>query len=76
MARKKNSEHDEPMLTKARKPKKKDGLLQVKTNAQEREAMQLKADRYTNGNLSEWVRYSSICLEPRPEHLAEMEEGA
>lgn len=38
------------------------------TIAEER-AMQDKADRYFAGNVSDWIRYATIELEPRKEDL-------
>ena len=45
-----------------------DKHILVKFTSFEHHRAQAKADRYTKGNLSEWLRYSAT-LEPRPEDI-------
>lgn len=55
-------------LKQAIKPKK-NKLLNLKVTPKEMHQIQLKADKYTGGNVSEWIRYASIQLEPRVSDL-------
>ena len=49
--------------------KKKDRPILVKLDQLEHNVIKRKADKYTNGNMSEWIRYASLNLEPREEDL-------
>lgn len=41
----------------------------VELTRDEKSRIQKKAELYTKGNMSEWVRYASLNLEPRKEDL-------
>lgn len=49
-------------------------MVQIKMTFQEHRASQIKADRYADGNLSEWGRFAMIALDPLPEHLIIVED--
>lgn len=55
-------------LKQAIKPKK-DNLINFKATDLEMNLIQRKADKYTGGNVSEWIRYASIQLEPKQSDL-------
>ena len=48
---------------------KKAKLINFKVNELELAQIQTKADHYTNGDLSKWLRYAAIELEPKTEDL-------
>lgn len=49
--------------------KKKDKKFLLKLSDSDLERMRKKADQYTGGNLSAWIRYASSRLEPKEEDL-------
>lgn len=49
--------------------KKKDKRLLVALNEEQDKLIQAKADRYTNGNMSHWVRYASVNHVPKDSDL-------
>ena len=40
-------------------------LMNFKVTDEERALMQAKADKYTNGNVSDWLRYAGTKLDPK-----------
>lgn len=46
-----------------------DRLINIKVTETELKAIKAKARRYTAGNLSSWIRYSSIELKPKAKDL-------
>lgn len=50
------------------KPKKKN-LINFKATDLEMTLIQKKADKYAGGNVSEWLRYAAIQLDPRASDL-------
>jgi hypothetical protein len=52
--------------------KQKHSLMTVKVSKAEFERIKAKAKRYAAGNLSEWVRYAAIELEPKPDDLVDV----
>ena len=46
-------------------------LINVKVTKNQAEKMQSNADKYCEGNLSAWLRYSSIKHKPRKSELVE-----
>lgn len=44
-------------------------LFNFRYNDEEREKIKAKADRFTYGNMSAWIKYAALELEPRPEDL-------
>lgn len=57
-------------LIKKRKHKR-DKIVQIKVNKKEFIAMKRNAFKYADGNLSMWIRYAAIVLEPMDEHSEE-----
>ena len=58
-----------PKLKVAKQKKTK--LINVKVNIDEGDKMQANANKYCEGNLSEWIRYSSMNLKPRKSDLVD-----
>lgn len=48
---------------------KKQKLINFKCTDEELAVIKAKAEKYANGNLSEWIRYAAIELEPRSKDL-------
>jgi hypothetical protein len=44
-------------------------LLTVKVTAKELEEIKAKAQKFTAGNVSAWVKYSAIELDPKPKDM-------
>jgi uncharacterized protein (DUF1778 family) len=44
-------------------------LLNLKVTDEERKLIKLNADKYANGNISEWVRYASLNFLPEEKDL-------
>lgn len=44
-------------------------MINIKITRLERKLLQGKADKYTNGNVSAWMRYAAINLEPKVQDL-------
>jgi len=49
--------------------KEKKMILPIKLTKEEKKQLQEKADKYTGGNVSAWVRYAAIKLEPKSADL-------
>lgn len=47
------------------KKKKKDVLISLKMSEQERKALQQMADKYADGNLSNWLRKAGMQFKPK-----------
>lgn len=59
------------MLKVAVKKKKDDlELFNLKLTPEQKRALQAKADKYTNGNLSLWLRYAGAMYVPSKKELA------
>jgi hypothetical protein len=56
------------ILKSAIKPIKSE-MVNVKLTKAERKLLQMKADKYTGGNVSEWLRYAGMNLDPRAQDL-------
>lgn len=56
------------LLKSAVKPTKSE-MINLKLTRNERRMIQARADKYTGGNVSEWIRYAAINLEPRIQDL-------
>ena len=48
---------------------KKTKLITIKINLEESSKIRENAKKWTNGNISEWIRYSAINLEPNKSDL-------
>lgn len=57
------------MLVTQVKEKKSLKAINIKLTAEEREAIQALADKYAEGNLSEWLRFAGQHFVPSKEHL-------
>lgn len=44
-------------------------MINLKLSRGERRLIQAKADKFSGGNVSEWIRYAAINLEPRIQDL-------
>lgn len=44
-------------------------LINLKVTLEQEKEMQKKADKYTGGNLSEWIRYASTQLDAKKSDL-------
>lgn len=62
------------LLRSALKPQKQN-LLTIKCSNAEMKTIKSKADKYTNGNVSEWVRYAAMTLDPRIQDLITVKNG-
>ena len=47
-------------------------IINLKVSTSEHELLKARAFRYANGNLSAWIRYASINLDPKPDDLADV----
>jgi len=45
-------------------------ITNLRITSEEKQLMKNKAKLYTNGNLSEWIRFSAIYLEPPKKFLS------
>lgn len=61
------------LKSSVRRPKKSTNII-VKLDEAERKHIQSKANKFTRGNISEWVRYAAIHLEPKAADLTEDKE--
>lgn len=49
----------------------KTSLMNIRVTKAEREKIVKKAEAFTRGNISDWLRYAGAHHEPRKEHLVE-----
>lgn len=49
-------------------------MMNIKLTPSEFEALRVKAHRFTDGNVSAWIRYAAIELVPNPRDLVEPAE--
>lgn len=54
--------NDYPLMPS--KPPRKDKLLIIKVSEAEKEAVRKNAERFTGGNVSQWIRKASISYAP------------
>lgn len=59
------------LVLKALAEKQKPILVTFKVSKAEQEKMRENAEKWAAGNLSEWIRYAAMELEPKTEHLVE-----
>jgi hypothetical protein len=52
------------MRISLKKPLKREVNINYKVSHEEKAAMQKKADKWAGGNLSAWVRFAAVMLEP------------
>jgi hypothetical protein len=57
------------LITQIKKDKEASKAINIKLNAEERKTLQKQADKYANGNLSEWLRFAGTHFLPGKEHL-------
>lgn len=57
------------LVTQVKKEKQKPKQLNLKVSAEVEEALQKQADKYANGNLSEWLRYAGLNHVPPKKDL-------
>lgn len=57
------------MLTTQIKKKKETKAINFKLPTEEFDLIQKQADKYTNGNLTAWLKYSGTYCRPDPKHL-------
>lgn len=51
------------------KPETRSRPFNIKVTETEYTVLQTKAQRYTDGNISAWVRYAALNLQPKPEDV-------
>ena len=58
-----------PLLKKLQDEKRKNFTMRM--SQEELKTLQAKADLYTNGNLSEWIRYAAFNYQPKKSELSD-----
>lgn len=57
------------LITQVKEDKETLKAVNLKLNAEQRKTLQKQADKYANGNLSEWLRFAGTHFVPGKEHL-------
>lgn len=59
------------LITQVKEDKETLKAVNVKLNAEEKKTLQKQADKYAQGNLSEWLRFAGTHFVPGKEHLVQ-----